>query len=49
MSHFYEVEQRRYHAQRPGFRMLAPGETYSVPPRRPHLVANPDRVSLPSS
>ena len=81
-SHLYEVEQRAYHAQRPGFRIaelrisptqkvpwhyhnnvqdafyviegqlriflrdpkeevrLGPGETYSVRPRRPHLVTN---------
>ncbi|MCG6877241.1 MAG: cupin domain-containing protein [Betaproteobacteria bacterium] len=81
-SHFYEVERREYHAQRPGFRInelqispkqqvpwhfhtniqdtfyviegciriflrdpkeevrLKPGETFSVPPRRPHLVIN---------
>jgi len=81
-GHFYEVERRQYHAQRPGFRIselqisptqkvpwhyhtnvqdafyviegcihiflqnpkeevtLKPGETYSVPPRRPHLVTN---------
>lgn len=80
--HFYEVERRRYYAQRPGFRIselqispaqqvpwhyhtniqdtfyviegcirlflqdpeeeitLEPGATYSVPPRRPHLVTN---------
>jgi quercetin dioxygenase-like cupin family protein len=81
-SHFYEVERRQYHAERPGFRInelqisptqtvpwhyhskvqdtfyvieghlrlflqepeeevrLGPGDTYSVPPRRPHLVTN---------
>jgi mannose-6-phosphate isomerase-like protein (cupin superfamily) len=81
-SPLYEVERRRFHAERPGFRInelqispkqkvpwhlhtnvqdtfyvlegririflqdpkeavaLGPGETYSVPPRRPHLVAN---------
>jgi len=81
-GHFYEVERRQYHAQRPGFRInelqisptqkvpwhyhshiqdtffviegciriflrdpkeeitLEPGGTYSVPPRRPHLVTN---------
>lgn len=81
-SAFYEVERRRFHAERPGFRInelqisptqqvpwhyhsniqdtfyvlegririflrspkeevrLGPGETYSVPPRRPHLVVN---------
>jgi len=81
-SHFYEVERRQFHAERPGFRInelqisptqqvpwhyhsniqdafyvlegririflrspkeevrLGPGETYSVPPRRPHLVVN---------
>jgi quercetin dioxygenase-like cupin family protein len=81
-SHFYEVERRQFHAERPGFRInelqisptqkvpwhyhtnvqdtfyviegsiriflqnpkeevtLKPGATYSVPPRRPHLVAN---------
>lgn len=81
-NHFYEVERRQYHAQRPGFRInelqisptqkvpwhyhtnvqdtfyviegciriflqspkeevtLKPGETYCVPPRRPHLVTN---------
>ncbi len=80
--HFYKVERRQYHAERPGFRIselqisptqkvpwhyhtnvqdtfyvikgiiriflqdpkeavtLKPGETYSVPPRRPHLVTN---------
>jgi len=79
-SRFYEVEQRQYHAERPGFRInelqisptkklpwhyhshvqdmfhviegrlrlflqdpkedvrLGPGDSYSVPPRRPHLV-----------
>ena len=86
-SHLYEVERRRFHAERPGFRInelqispkqkvpwhthtnvqdtfyvlegrlriflqepdeevtLAPGETYSVPPRRPHLVTNGGDVS----
>jgi len=86
-SHFYEVERRQYHAQRPGFRInelqisptqkvpwhyhtnvrdtfyvieglvriflqspkeevaLEPGETYSVPPRRPHLVTNGGNTS----
>lgn len=81
-SHFYEVERRARHAERPGFRineiqisptqkvpwhyhtniqdtmyvlegklrvflrepkeevLLGPGETYSIPPRRPHLVMN---------
>jgi quercetin dioxygenase-like cupin family protein len=81
-SHFYEVERRQCHAERPGFRIneltisptqtvpwhyhnnvqdtfyvlegnlriflqhpkeevrLAPAETYSVRPRRPHLVTN---------
>lgn len=81
-SQLYDVERRRFHAERPGFRInelqispkqkvpwhyhsnvqdtfyvlegririflqdpkeevtLAPGETYSVPPRRPHLVTN---------
>jgi mannose-6-phosphate isomerase-like protein (cupin superfamily) len=86
-SHFYEVERREYHAERPGFRInelqispqqqvpwhyhsnihdtfyviegslriflqspkeevrLAAGETYTVPPRRPHLVTNAGDVS----
>jgi mannose-6-phosphate isomerase-like protein (cupin superfamily) len=86
-SHFYEVERREYHAERPGFRInelqisptqqvpwhyhsnvqdtfyvlqgnirlflqnpkeevrLAPGETYTGPPRRPHLVTNAGDVS----
>lgn len=86
-SHFYEVERRQYHAQRPGFRInelqispaqkipwhyhtnvqdtfyviegcihiflqgpkekvtLKPGETYSVAPRRPHLVTNGGNTS----
>jgi len=81
-THFYEVERRARHAERPGFRInelqispsqkvpwhyhsnvrdtfyvlegniriflrdpkeevrLAPGETYVVPPQRPHLVVN---------
>ena len=81
-SHYYEVEHRARHAERPGFRIneltisptqqvpwhyhtnvqdtfyvldghiriflrapkeevaLGPGETYSVPPQRPHLVIN---------
>jgi quercetin dioxygenase-like cupin family protein len=81
-SHFYEVEHRAIHAERPGFRIselrisptqkvpwhyhnnvqdtfyvlegrlrlflrepkeeirLGPGDTYSVAPRRPHLVTN---------
>jgi quercetin dioxygenase-like cupin family protein len=81
-THFYEVERRARHAERPGFRIselqispsqkvpwhyhsnvqdtfymldgririflrdpkeevrLAPGETYAVPPKRPHLVVN---------
>lgn len=81
-SRLYDVERRRFHAERPGFRInelqisprqkvpwhyhsnvqdtfyvlegririflqdpkeevtLGPGETYSVPPRRPHLVTN---------
>ena len=81
-THFYEVERRARHAERPGFRIselqispsqkvpwhyhsnvrdtfyllegniriflrdpkeevrLAPGETYVVPPKRPHLVVN---------
>lgn len=81
-GHFYEVERRAYHAERPGFRInelqisptqsvpwhyhsdiqdtfyvlegeiriflrepkeevrLRSGETYSVAPRRPHLVTN---------
>jgi quercetin dioxygenase-like cupin family protein len=81
-GHFYEVERREFHAQRPGFRInelqisptqqvpwhyhsniqdtfyvlegsiciylqapkenvtLERGDTYSVPPRRPHLVTN---------
>jgi quercetin dioxygenase-like cupin family protein len=81
-GHFYEVERREFHAQRPGFRInelqisptqqvpwhyhsniqdtfyvlegsiriylqepkenvtLGRGDTYSVPPRRPHLVTN---------
>jgi quercetin dioxygenase-like cupin family protein len=81
-SHYYEVERRARHAERPGFRIneltisptqqvpwhfhsnvqdtfyvlegrirvflreprdevaLGPGETYSVAPRRPHLVIN---------
>ena len=81
-SHFYEVEHRQFHAERPGFRInelqisptqkvpwhyhsnvqdafyvlegsiriflqnpkeevtLKPSETYSVAPRRPHLVTN---------
>jgi quercetin dioxygenase-like cupin family protein len=86
-SHLYEVEHRKFHAQRPGFRIneirisqvqkvpwhyhttirdtfyviegsirvflqdpkeeitLAPGETYSVAPRRPHLVTNGGNTS----
>jgi len=86
-GHFYEVERRQYHAERPGFRInelqisptqkvpwhyhtntrdtfyviegsiriylqdpkeeiaLEPGATYSVPPRRPHLVANGGNTS----
>lgn len=86
-SHLYDVERRRLHAERPGFRInelqisprqkvpwhyhshvqdtfyviegririflqdpkeeitLAPGETYSVAPRRPHLVTNAGDVS----
>jgi quercetin dioxygenase-like cupin family protein len=81
-SHLYEVERRRFHAERPGFRInelqispsqkvpwhyhnniqdtfyvlrgniriflrdpkeevrLGPGETFSVKPKRPHLVVN---------
>ena len=81
-THFYEVERRARHAERPGFRIselqispsqkvpwhyhsnvrdtfyvlegniriflrdpkeevrLAPGETYTVPAKRPHLVVN---------
>lgn len=81
-SHFYQVERRQFHAERPGFRInelqisptqqvpwhyhsniqdtfyvlegririflrspkeevrLGPGETYSVPAQRPHLVVN---------
>ena len=86
-SHFYEVERRQNHAERPGFRIhelqisptqkvpwhyhsniqdtfyviegciriflqdpeeevrLKPGDTYSVPPRRPHLVINGGSIS----
>ncbi|MDH3670375.1 MAG: cupin domain-containing protein [Gammaproteobacteria bacterium] len=86
-SHFYEVERRQRHAERPGFRInelqisptqkvpwhyhsniqdtfyviegciriflqdpkeevrLKPGGTYSVPPRRPHLVINGGNTS----
>ena len=86
-GHFYEVERRQYHAERPGFRInelqisptqkvpwhyhtniqdtfyviegsvriflrdpkeeiaLGPGQTYSVPARRPHLVANGSTTS----
>ena len=86
-GHFYEVERRQYHAERPGFRInelqispmqkvpwhyhtniqdtfyviegsvriflqdpkegiaLGPGETYSVPARRPHLVTNGGNTS----
>jgi oxalate decarboxylase/phosphoglucose isomerase-like protein (cupin superfamily) len=38
----YEVERRVEHAGRPGFRIteLQPGQTYSVPARRPHLMIN---------
>ena len=43
-SHLYEVESRARHAERPGFPKeelrLGPGETYTVRPRRPHLVIN---------
>lgn len=41
-SHLYEVERREYHAQRDPKEevRLKPGETYSVAPRRPHLVTN---------
>jgi len=86
-SHLYEVERRRFHAERPGFRInelqisprqqvpwhfhnhvqdtfyvlegelrlflqdpkeavrLRPGETYTVAPRRPHLVTNGGKSS----
>ena len=86
-DHFYEVERRQYHAERPGFRInelqisptqkvpwhyhtniqdtfyviegsvriflqepkeritLGPGETFSVPARRPHLVTNGGNTS----
>lgn len=86
-SHFYEVERRARHAERPGFRInelqisptqkvpwhyhthirdtlyvldgtlrvflrdpkedviLQPGESYAIPPGRPHLVTNAGRES----
>ena len=86
-SHFYEVERREYHVERPDFRIselqisptqkvpwhyhsnvrdtfyviegrlrlflqepkeevrLEPGDTYSVAPRRPHLVTNGGETS----